>query len=230
MNNIDHIPDNVLKELAQGSHPPVEMLQAYAREELNSESHKKVSEHLDACQECTELLSRINDMLKEEKDFVAHGPEKDKSVAVPPILAAKARLVAAINAGKDKMVEEIAQTLLPKSDWNMIGPAILVMKNQDQFIPTQTRDDMFLAKAAFGADLSEEEKERYEKILSVIRLVEIVTDLLQQRCDDDNSLEQQLPQCLAEGLDMIGLNIKLTQQETSRIKGIIYKYLSKHVN
>ena len=202
MNNIDHIPDNVLKELAQGSHPPVEMLQAYAREELNSESYKKVSEHLDACQECTELLSRINDMLKEEKGFVTHEPEINKKMTMPPAIAEKARLVAALNAVRDELVEDVAKVLLPQDAWHIITPILLVIANKDSFSsPTDAgQTPVVLHKAAFAAGNDVKDKDKYEKVFVAIKLVDTVLLLLTERCGSLKDVRLQLSDCVETAL------------------------------
>jgi hypothetical protein len=202
MNDIDHIPDNVLKELAKGSHPPVEMLQAYAREELNADSYKKVSGHLDACQECTALLSRINDMLKEEKDFVSHEPEANEKMTMPPAIAEKARLVATLNAVRDELVEDVAKVLLPQNAWHIITPILLVIANKDRFSsPTETRQiSDVLHKAAFAAGNNVKDKDKYEKVFVAIKLVDAVLLLLTERCESLKDIRLQLSDCVETAL------------------------------
>jgi hypothetical protein len=220
MNEENDLPNNPLltrafSELKHQIPMAPEILLAYARGELTPETAAKVETHLKSCPEAAESFRLVQKFLETtDPDQPSGDAETARPVSLPPKLKSKVELLAALYAKRDRIVENIAQKLLPEKSWAIIRPTIMVAKSLDA-VPTTvpSTEPEALPLAAFSAEVSPEEKKDYEVVLQVLRFVDMVNELLVQRCNGIEDLERELPGCVQEAAQTLG---KVTFDEDTR--------------
>jgi hypothetical protein len=197
MKNNDDIMNNpkikrLLSELEGKVHIPFELIVADAQGKLSSEGHSKVALHIKACKDCGEVFKLIKESLGYEKED-ADESGVASNIPVSAALQSKLKLAAAVNSKRDEIAEKVAKLLLLKEAWFAVEPAIAAYRNCLK-ISTETsgveREE--LAVAAFTSGVSEN-REDFEIIISSVKFADYICDMLAERCNRLEEIEQKLP-------------------------------------
>jgi len=218
----------ILPELGKQMHMPPEMILAYARGVLSQDGRSKVASHIKDCKECTEVFNLANRFLKAEQEYDSEGLESKSAVHLSRRVKSKLELAVLLNSKKDELVEMVSKLLLPRKSWVSIQPAIIVAKNRHKHSARiHHEDEEELPVAAFSSGAGLEGKRDYDVVIRVIGFVDLVRDLLLERCKTMAEIKSELPVCVDNAIAVID-DVKLCRKSSTEILKVLSKHLSTH--
>ena len=225
-NNIMNSPEirKMLSELKGKVHIPSELILADAMGELSTEGHLKVISHIKDCEECEKILQAVKKSLDHEVD-IDEQMDAISNIPVEPKLGSKLKLAATVNSKRDEIAEKIALLLLSKDSWFCIRPAITVYRN---WLKTSVETDVIeseeLPVAAFSSG-GAEDREDFEVIINAVKFADYTCDLLVERCNSLEEVQQKLPEFAKDGIAMFD-NLKLDEKARNGILEVLLENLS----
>jgi len=235
MNNIEDTTNNepikqMLSKLSNQTHPSPEMVLAYARGALSQDGLTKITLHIKDCKECAEILTIAKESLRAEEDLGSQEAKSKSVVPISPQVAAKLKLVAMLNSKKDELVEKMAKLLLPKESWFSIRPTIVIAKSRHKYstrLHEEKRDELPIA--AFSSGVGEEGRRDYEVVMKVMKFIDLVHELLLERCKTMADIKSELPAGVDDVITMFD-DIKLDEEAKSEILKVLLESLSTNGN
>lgn len=231
MNNIGDTTNKepikqMLSKLSDQTHPSPEMVLAYARGALSQDGRSKIALHIKDCKECAEILTIAKESLRAEEDLLSQEAKSKSVVPISPQVAAKLKLVTTLNSKKDDLTEKVAKLLLPKDSWVSIKPTIVIARSRHKY-PAQVHKDNIdeLPVAAFSSGVGEEGRGDYEVVMNVINFIDIVHDLILERCKTVTDIKSELPACVDDAIIMLD-GLKLDEEAKKEILKVLSKSLS----
>jgi hypothetical protein len=208
MKNNDDIMNNpkikrLLSELEGKVHIPFELIVADAQGKLSSEGHSKVALHIKACKDCGEVFKLIKESLGYEKEGTDESGVAS-NIPVSAALQSKLKLAAAVNSKRDEIAANVAKLLLSKEAWFAIKPAIAAYRiwlNTSVEKKTVGRDELAVAAFTGGSSGSRED---FEIIISSVKFADYICDMLVERCNSLEEIEQKLLEFVDEGMAIFG--------------------------
>ena len=229
MNNDYDIINNpkikkILSELKAKVHIPFELIVADVEGKLSDEGHSKIALHIDACKECAEVLRCL-------KEYFGSQDADEKSgstlnISIDAKLGPKLKLIAIVNSKKDKIIKQTVQLLLSKDFVFPIEPAITVYR---KWLKTSIEFDLVDAKelpvAAFSGGFAED-KENFEVVVAVIKFVDYISDLLVERCNNLEEIQNKLSGFVGEAWYILD-ELKVDKTTRNSILTILENYFEK---
>lgn len=191
--------------LSETVHMSTEVLFAYADDNLSEDAASKVDLHLQECSECPKILRILKESDQIFEEAVSSNVSSRLPGAVPKEIELKADFVVILNNKEDELAEHAVKVLLPEVPSNSVLATITVVRNQDEYhspdaedAPGQLRDN------AFSTPPPEDEYNNYELISEVVYFVELVKEMLIERCDSREDIKDELPDCIDDAVVMTG--------------------------
>lgn len=219
--------EEILSNICEEMHPSSEMILAYARGDLSKEGLSKIGKHIDSCNECAEILNLAKITIDVEKEHVSQDAEAESIPLPSPRIAAKAKLASILSARRDRLVEAVAKLLLPKGSWISIKPTIIVVRaRQNSDILERREGRNQLPAAAFSSGAGINGAKDYDTIIKVVDFVDLVHDLLLERCERVTDIKAQLPICVDKAMVILD-DLNLDENTKCEISNIILQIFSE---
>jgi len=215
-----------LSKLSTQMHVSHEMILAYARGVLSQDGHSKVASHIKDCKECAEVFNLANSFLKAELEFDSEDLEPKSTIHLSRKVKSELDLAVLLNTKKDQLVEMVSKLLLPENSWGSIRPTIIAARNQHKHSAQTHQDDIEeMPVAAFSSSAGFEGKRDYGMIIRVISFVDIVCDLLLERCETMAEIKSELATCVNNAIAVID-NVNLSEKSSAEILKVLSNHLS----
>jgi hypothetical protein len=216
----------ILPELGKQIHMPPEMILAYARGVLSQDGRSKVASHIKGCNECDDVFNLAKKFLKAEQEFDSNNFESKSAVHLNSRVKSKLELAALLNSKKDELVEMVAKLLLLEDSWISIRPTIIVARNRHEHSARTHKENADeLPVAAFSSGTGLEGKRDYDVVIRVIGFVDLVCDLLLERCKTMAEIKSELPVCVDNAIAVLD-SVKLSEKSSIEILKVLSKHLS----
>jgi hypothetical protein len=216
----------MLSELGKQMHVSPEMILAYSRGVLSRDGRSKVDLHMKDCQECAEAFDLAKKFLTAEQEFDFKNIESEVDVQLSPRMKSKLKLMALLRSRKDQLVEVVAKSLLPEDSWFSIRPTVSIARNRHKYstqIHGENTDE--LPVAAFSSGVGEQGKRDYEVVMKVMEFIDVIHDLLLERCKTQEVIQSELPACMNDALVMFD-DLKLDEEAKNEISKVLSESLS----
>lgn len=206
-NNYESV-ENLIYGLKDHLHLSVSTISAYAEEMLSDEGKAKAAEHILQCKQCRQLYDKI----KKEIEASNKTGDLEQRTSMPEMsdrLRLKVSVAAKINSKRNEIAEKVSQKLLPRKFWPRITFVISSIRNRSEGQSTEYNSTPLktdYAIAAFDSDADIDDDQVYDAIEQVISVVDILLNLLSEKCDCLENLMESCKSCSIELLEQLGDN------------------------